>query len=189
MGVGKTTLLKRLTVNKQLMPVNEPVEDNPFLNRLYNDPEKWSFTNQVWLELNHIKNIAQAKNTNNHKVIITDWGVPSVFSETMYQSKFMDEPEIETFRLVHELIPREIPDLIIYLYAKPNIIFERIQERKRECESNITQEYISILCTEYDKFILKLNSRMVIIENNGSLSELETKIIPIINRFIDGSKN
>ena len=47
-GVGKTTLSKELAEKLSYTILEEPVEDNPYLDLFYNDMKKYAFAIQIF---------------------------------------------------------------------------------------------------------------------------------------------
>ena len=84
-GAGKTTLLKNIDLPNNWTILNEPVEENPVLDLFYADPKRWGFTLEILMEQYFYKKLICINNSN----VITDYGVPEVFTNVLYDSKFI----------------------------------------------------------------------------------------------------
>ena len=49
-GVGKSTFAQQLSQLLDYRPIYEPVEDNPYLAKFYEDPKTWAYPMQEYLK-------------------------------------------------------------------------------------------------------------------------------------------
>ena len=71
-GVGKSTLMNILAEERNMVPFQEPVVDNPVLEKFYHDRERYSFPLQTFFlnkRFEYIKKASLLKNLD-HKLVI-----------------------------------------------------------------------------------------------------------------------
>ncbi|OGF30630.1 hypothetical protein A2223_02375 [Candidatus Falkowbacteria bacterium RIFOXYA2_FULL_35_8] len=156
-GAGKTNLSKILSekLNWSLAP--EPVDENPYLKNFYQDMKKWAFHSQVFylskmVEYHHSLSKREVSSIQDRSV----YENAEIFAKNLYNQGQMSFDEWETYQLLYKslLLRANPPDLLIYLKATPEFLMERIQERSREAERNISFQYIQQLNTLYNDWII-----------------------------------
>lgn len=73
-------------------------------------------------------------------------------------------------RLIARLLATQTPNLIIYLRTPPSLAFERIRQRNRAEEKNISFEYIKALHELHEKIFVP-SEFVIVIEAAHRLSE------------------
>lgn len=73
-GVGKTTYTSLLAKELGTTAFFEPVDNNPILDKYYEDPEKYGFALQIYFLNKRFKAIKKAYDTDNN---VLDRSVPS----------------------------------------------------------------------------------------------------------------
>ena len=49
------------------------------------------------------------------------------------------------------------PDVYVYIKSDPEVCHARIKERNRECETDVTLEYLKEVHQSYEEFVLNLS--------------------------------
>lgn len=155
-GVGKSTATKAVETRFGAQCFFEPVETNPWLKRFYKDPKRFGYPMQKYCFDNRMLMHQEAEEHKGLSVLdrtmFGDW----VFSRSNYRCENMSEAQMcayEANRIV-TLKQQKPLDIIFYLRASPEKCLERIKKRGRDCEKDITVEYLQILYEEYD-FVLE----------------------------------
>jgi deoxyadenosine/deoxycytidine kinase len=110
-----------------------------------------------------------------------------VFAKGLVRSDIMSYME---YNLLSDFVHRIgwVPDVYIYLRATPEMCFERIQKRSRECENGVSMDYIRTIHMEYERLateILKdMNVVVHIIDASKSPDEVKTAVENIIYTYI-----
>lgn len=163
-GVGKTTFCKNISENFNIKPFFEPVENNEYLNLFYEDKYKYSFPMQIYL-LNH--RFQQHQKIMNTTFSIQDRCIyeDTIFAKMLYEGVFMEKLDYETYKHLFSNMSSFLkqPDLIIYLDVKPEIALRRIKNRNRDCEKNITLEYITSLHKGYENWIKDIETKIPVL--------------------------
>lgn len=164
-GVGKTTFCKNISENfNNIKPFFEPVENNEYLNLFYEDKYKYSFPMQIYL-LNY--RFQQHQKIMNTTFSIQDRCIyeDTIFAKMLYEGVFMEKLDYETYKHLFSNMSSFLkqPDLIIYLDVKPEIALRRIKNRNRDCEKNITLEYITSLHKGYENWIKDIETKIPVL--------------------------
>jgi len=154
-GAGKTTLAHNLSELLSWTIIGESVEDNPYLDLFYEDMEKYGFAMQIYF-LNHRfeqeqKNIWNKNNTIQDRSMWED----IIFANMLYKAGKISEIDYTTYKQLYTNMTNFIkkPSLIVYLDVEPEIALERIRLRNRQCEKNITLDYLKDLKYNYEEWL------------------------------------
>ena len=155
-GVGKTTLTRKLSQRLYWKAYYEKVIDNPYLPDFYKDMKKWSFHLQVYFLSNRFK--TQKDITDWPDSCIQDRSIyedVEIFAYTLHKQGFMSDRDYENY---HELFSTMVqylrkPDLILYLRASVERLIRQIEQRGREYEKTIDPGYLMQLNDAYDAWI------------------------------------
>ncbi len=154
-GVGKSTLCRELA---KIVPestwVAEPVGENAYLGDYYQNPRRWALGMQIDILMRRVSAVLAA-NSRRHSVEFLDrsaWG-DRIFARCARDLGLMEAREFDTYDSVFRAVTGEgvLPDTVIYLYADPQRIWQRIKSRNRPEESSMTIEYLSAICAAYDR--------------------------------------
>lgn len=167
-GTGKSTLVNKLASNNSYIVFEEPVDSNPFLSDYYKDPNRWSFTLQVYYLWERYKQVQEAfMKSMKGETVILDSSIYSDFAFAMlqYDSGYFTDDEYSTYTNMHRIITAQTayPDITIWLQLSPEQTLERIKERSRDCESEIPLKYLKSLNKAYQTVLEKLSKHTSII--------------------------
>ena len=156
-SAGKSTLTQALSDELKLTPYYEPVTDNPYLDKFYKDMSKYAFPMQIWLlnkrYLQHqqISWLCSKKGAVQDRSLFED----RIFAKILMDMGCMEKQDFDTYLELFDNMKNNIrlPNFIIYLHVTPEVSMERIRMRSRECEKDISFDYIQRLYNEYEQFI------------------------------------
>jgi len=161
-GAGKTTLTAELRDSLGLFEVDEPVEQNPYLDKFYKEPEKWGFPMQMWMVTRRASTLADA--CARHPLVITDRSLIGdlVFARMHKQSGVIPRdmwPVYSDFWRTAVRLIAPPPDMVIFLDVTPSLALERVQKRARKSEvDGINIDYLRRLSDSYRNVIAGLDS-------------------------------
>lgn len=155
-GSGKTSLTERIGARLGWHTAYESVSDNPYLPDFYNDMRSWSFHLQIYF-LGH-RAQQHLDMWNDPRSAIIDRSIyedAAIFARALHHLGNLNERDYRTYRKVFDLIIRTLPtpSLLIHLKAPVNLLLERIRQRGRAIESNISAEYLQLLESFYDDWM------------------------------------
>lgn len=167
-GAGKSTLSHILANELKFEEISEPVASNPYLSDFYGDMYKYAFPMQIWL-LNqrfrhHQSMIWNDKSYVQDRTIYED----VIFAKMLYDDGYISKNDFETYKSLFINMTNFLhrPDLIIYLDVKPEVAKQRIMDRGRECEKDISIEYLTKLSYGYEEWLADIDGRIPILRLN-----------------------
>ncbi len=173
-GVGKSSLMNILA-EQGYIPFEEPIIDNPLLEKFYYDRQRYSFPLQIFFLNKRFKNIKEASKFDKAVMDRSIYG-DVIFAKMLKDSKDMS---IEEFNLYIELFENMLehcmpPKLLIYLEVTVEEAIRRINKRGRDYEKIVEREYWERLNDNYREYfneynispILKVNVDNLDFENN-----------------------
>jgi deoxyadenosine/deoxycytidine kinase len=164
-GVGKTTLAKRLakTFNTELML--ELATENPFLPRFYTDPKSVALPTQLYFLFQRAKQIESLRQTDMFKPVqVSDFLMEK---DKLFASVTLDEDELFLYNEVYDKLTLDAPepDLVIYLQAPLDTLMQRIIERGHDYERPISRNYVKKISEAYIEFFYYYTSSPLLIVN------------------------
>jgi deoxyadenosine/deoxycytidine kinase len=157
-GVGKTTLMNIIVEELGYTPFEEPVVNNPILDKFYYDRERYSFPLQVFF-LNerfiHIKNASKISKSILDRSIYGD----VIFAKMLKDGGEMSAEEFDIYlSLFQNMIEHcQPPTLMIYLEVSLEEAVRRINSRGRSCEVDTEIAYWERLNKEYNEYFQAYN--------------------------------
>jgi len=162
-GVGKSTMTKALAEALNFRTSFEKVDTNPYLDKFYDDFEKWSFHLQVYFLAERFKEQKRIFEYGGGFVqdrsIYEDTGI---FAKMHYDKGTMSPIDYETYRNLFDAMVMTPyfphPDLVVYLEGPIDDVIGRIQERGREMEQQTPNDYWIEMHERYESWINNFNS-------------------------------
>lgn len=153
-GIGKTSLAKKLSAHFDFHLLKEIVEENPFLGKFYEDIDAWSFQTEMFFLCNRFKQLEDIDHQylTQNKAVIADYHISKnmIFARrTLEQDKFAKYEQI--YHILTDDMPA--PNMMIYLHASLDTILTRIKKRGREVEKNIQPSYLAQIAQDYEDYM------------------------------------
>ncbi|MDN6639898.1 MAG: deoxynucleoside kinase [Tetragenococcus sp.] len=166
-GAGKTTYTTKIAEELHTQPFYEAVDENPILNRYYENPEKYGFALQIYFLNKRFKSIKEAFFDQNN-VLDRSIYEDALFTKVNVENGNISVEEYQLYldllsNMMEELstLPRKAPDLMIYLDASFDHILANIQKRGRPFEQptkeNGLLSYYQQLYTAYGDWFKQYN--------------------------------
>jgi len=165
-GAGKTSLTAKMAEALNLRAIMEPVADNPYLGRFYEDPKRWAFPMQI--ELLHRRFAMQklaafeATSAGGYSGAILDRGLPGdrVFCRLHMLEGNMDQIEWDTYERAYDIMTCSLipPSLLIFLDCEPEVAMERVKKRARNEEVGVSLDYLQKLRKGYLDLMVDIES-------------------------------
>jgi deoxyadenosine/deoxycytidine kinase len=155
-GSGKTSLTERIGFRLGWRTAFESVADNPYLPDFYADMRAWSFHLQVYFlghrAQQHLDMWQDPMSAIIDRSIYED---AAIFARALHHMGNINERDFLTYKKVFDLITQTLPSpsLLILLKAPVSVLIDRIQQRGREIENQISAEYLQLLESFYDDWI------------------------------------
>jgi deoxyadenosine/deoxycytidine kinase len=153
-GAGKTTLGEIVCREFGINFFKEPVDNNPLLERFYEDQKRFSFPMQIYFLNKRFKMLKEAKNLPHASLLDRSIYGDVIFARLLFlQGKMMQE-EFELYEeLLHNMLEHtQKPRLMVYLRVNTDNAVKRIRERGRSFEQEVPLQYWELLNEEYEKY-------------------------------------
>lgn len=184
-GSGKSTVLKRLASETKLPVFEEPVEEwKPLLSLFYKNPKRWSLT----FNISVLTTFAKWKN-NKFPAIYerTPVSCKHVFTELQRTNGHITPEEADVFNQVYTNIGW-LPDIVFYVKTSPEVCFERMKQRGRECENGVSLDYLKKVDENYEKMIKMLEKdctvTVYVVDGNKDKDVVFQTIRDTLNRYM-----
>jgi len=171
-GVGKTSLAKKLATSLSADVVLEEVYENPFLERFYRDGQLAALPAQMFFLFARARQIEDLRQSDMFaNVRVSDY----LFSkDQLFADLNLSPDELSLYNQVVESlnIDAPVPDLVIYLQAPVDSLLERIARRGIGFERAIDRRYLEKLTDAYARFFHGYNEGPLLIVNASQIDPI-----------------
>ena len=158
-GVGKTSLTKKLADHLQADLLLENASDNPFLPRFYQDPKRYALATQLHFLFDRAKQISQlAQGDLFRHSIVSDFLLDK---DRLFARLNLDNDEYTLYRKVFD-------DLA--LQAPTDKLKERVKRRGIDYEQGMNVDYLDRLTATYSEFFHHYTAAPVLMVNSDNLN-------------------
>ncbi|GAB2886205.1 deoxynucleoside kinase [Microbulbifer echini] len=168
-GVGKTTLAKKLATTFNYDTLLELPEENPFLERFYRDPKNAALPTQLHFLLQRSQQIQALRQDHLFEPVrVADFLIEK---DHLFAQVTLDADELALYQQVFQHLTLEAPrpDLVIYLQAPLEVLQARIRNRGIPAERAISTEYLTTLNDAYTQFFHFYDSSPLLIVNSEEI--------------------
>lgn len=168
-GVGKTTLAKRLATTFNYDTLLEQAEANPFLERFYANRHSAALPTQLFFLFQRSQQLQELRQGDIFQTMrIADFLMDK---DPLFASVTLDEHELRLYHSVYEhlTIDAPTPDLVIYLQAPTDVLVERVQRRGNPMEQKIDYAYLRDLNEAYTQFFYFYDQAPLLIVNAAQI--------------------
>jgi len=168
-GVGKTSLARRLAASFGSDLVLEQGDDNPFLERFYRNPRAAAFQTQLYFLFQRARQMQDLRQQDLfQRVRVSDYLLEK---DRLFARLTLDDEEFGLYEQVYAKlsIDAPVPDLVVYLQAPVDTLLERIARRGIHYEQSIERRYLERLTEAYARFFLEYDPVPVLIVNAAEI--------------------
>lgn len=168
-GVGKTTLAKKLAKSFEAELLLEGAAENPFLEKFYQNAKTGALPAQLYFLFQRTRQLQELRQGDmfapNH---IADFLMDK---DRLFARVNLDVNELNLYEQVYDnlTIDAPLPDLVIYLQAPADVLLKRIRKRGISMEYTITDEYLNQLSNAYTDFFHYYNASPLLIVNASGI--------------------
>ena len=172
-GVGKTSLARRLAQHLNATTLLEKPEENPFLAKFYQDPARHALATQLFFLFqrgNEVRELAQLDLF--QQATVADY----LFDKDILFARLnLSEQEFSLYQQIyHSLaVQAPAPDLVIYLQGSVETLLTRVHKRAHRYEQNIADDYLVRLAQSYSDFFYHYDAAPVLVVNSDNLNLVE----------------
>ncbi|CAM4333362.1 MULTISPECIES: deoxynucleoside kinase [Paenibacillus] len=159
-GAGKTTLATMLAAELELPVIKEIVEENPFLDKFYQNMDDWSFQLEMFFLCNRYKQLEDTVTEYivKGKPVISDY---HIYKNLIFSERTLKGTKRDKYREIYHVLTDDLPkpDIILYIRADLDTLLARIAKRARPFEEEISKAYLQQLIEDYDDAMAQLAVR------------------------------
>jgi len=174
--VGKTTLADILADRLKADRMRD-VDDNPFLKGFYGEKPGAAFTSQMYFLAERFRQFCALDLSGSaNRTVVSDY----IFEkDKIFAYLNLSDAELQLYEQYYQIFAEQvpIPDLVIYLQAKPEMLKKRIGKKNVPFESRISEEYLEAVVNAYEHFFFRYRS--------SNLLVIETSEIDFVDRNED----
>lgn len=173
-GVGKTSLARRLAEAFGARPLLERPEENPFLERFYESRRHYALPTQLFFLFQRTRQIQELKQGDMFSPgYVADFLIEK---DKLFARSNLDDDELRLYEQVYGQISLDlpVPDQVIYLQAPVGILMERIRRRGLEYERLIDRGYLQKLVESYTQFFYHYTAAPLLMVNAAEINFVDS---------------
>ena len=148
-GVGKSSLARRLGQHLGAETMLEQPEANPFLERFYDDTPGYAFQTQLFFlfqRLRQVRSLAQPGMFT--QTVVSDF---MFAKDALFARVNLSDEEYRLYAQMYAQLAPQVPqpDLVVWLQASPAALLQRVHQRGIAMEQGISQDYLATLSDAY----------------------------------------
>lgn len=171
-GVGKTSLAKRLSQSFASELILEGSDDNPFLERFYRSKRQAALPTQLYFLLQRAQQIERLRQRDLFAPVrVADFLIEK---DRLFAELNLDPMELGLYNEVAAKLDLDppTPDLVIYLQAPASVLLQRVARRGIDYEQYIDVHYLEKLGDAYAKFFHNYDDAPLLIVNAASIDPI-----------------
>jgi deoxyadenosine/deoxycytidine kinase len=168
-GVGKTTLAKKLAASFNYAVLLEEAEENPFLEKFYQRRKQAALATQLFFLFQRTQKIQDIRQADIFEPArVTDFLIEK---DPLFARINLDRDEYQLYDKVYKQLTIDAPkpDLVVYLQASTDVLLSRIENRGLAIERNIDRGYLERLNEVYSEFFLYYDDAPLLIVNASEI--------------------
>lgn len=174
-GVGKTSLARRLADALGGELLLEPVDENPFLERFYRKGPGAALPAQLFFLFQRAKQLEELRQSDLFtSVRVADFHIDK---DRLFASVNLDSEELSLYEQMYERVAPESqqPDLVIYLQAPVDALMRRIARRGTPHERFIDRNYLERLAEAYARHYHNFDEAPLLIVNAAAIDPVRNE--------------
>ena len=175
-GVGKSTLAKKLSESLQADLLLEQPKKNPFLARFYAKPRQYALPTQLFFLFQRLKQLQHSQQDD----LFTAGRVADFILEKdpLFAQITLDDDEYRLYQQVYTNLQINVPkpDLVIYLQAPEDVLIKRINKRGIKYEKDMNPQYLRKLTDAYTAFFYRYDDSPLLIVNAADMNFVDNEV-------------
>src|SRR5512134_428470 len=169
-GAGKTSLARELARRVDGEALLEKPEDNPFLERFYEDMARFALPTQLtflFQRVDQLRGVGQFDMF--RRATVGDFLLDK---DPLFARLNLSDAEFRLYEKVYSHLKPQTPtpDLVIYLQAPVETLIERVHRRGVDYERTITEHYLARLADAYSRYFYGYDAAPLLIVNSERLN-------------------
>jgi deoxyguanosine kinase len=189
-GVGKTTLAHRLAKTFGSELLLEGAEENPFLERFYQNPRDAALPTQMFFLFQRARQMQQLRQGDMFEPVrVADFMLEK---DRLFAELTLNPDELSLYEQTYNLVTLDAPqpDLVIYLQAPVDVLMQRVMRRARPGEENMMMDYLREVSDAYARFFYDYHASPLLIVNAAEidLAESDADYILLLEQIRSGKR-
>lgn len=175
-GVGKTSLARRLAQSLSGQLILEQADQNPFLERFYKNPRAAAFQTQLFFLFQRARQLEEVRQEDLFGAVrIADYMLEK---DRLFARVTLDDAEYALYERVYErvVVDAPKPDLVVYLQAPVDVLVDRIAKRGIRYEQHIERSYLEKLTQAYARFFHSYDAAPLLIVNSAAIDPVNNEV-------------
>lgn len=164
-GVGKTSLARRLARSFGSELILEQAQENPFLERFYRNPRSAALQTQLFFLFQRTRQLEDMRQHDLFDTVrVADYLIDK---DRLFARLTLDDQEYALYEQIYQRLATDmpVPDLVVYLQAPSDVLLERIARRGIRYEQHIDRQYLERLQEAYARFFHAYDASALLIVN------------------------
>jgi len=173
-GVGKTSLARRLAESFSSELLLEGAADNPFLDRFYRNPRAAAMQTQLFFLLQRTQQMQELRQADMFEPVrVSDFLMDK---DRLFAKLTLDQEEFKLYEQVYSHLTIDVPkpELVIYLQAPVDVLLKRIGKRGIVYERAMEPNYLKSLCDAYTRFFHYYDESPLLIVNAAEINLVDS---------------
>jgi deoxyguanosine kinase len=168
--VGKSTLARILAEQLHARRIFDS-DDNPFLADFYDEKPGAAFRTQMHFLYERHRRLAE----------ISIDGAAPILSDFLFEKDKifayinLDNDELRLYERYFDMLAPSllVPDLVIYLQAKPEVLRKRVSKKGDPAETEISPEYVEAVARAYEHFFFRYSASNLLVVDTTEIDFVE----------------
>lgn len=168
-GAGKTSLARRLVTTFKGELLLEEADDNPFLERFYQDPRRAALPAQMYFLMQRARQIQALRQTDLFRsTFVSDFLLEK---DPLFARLNLDDDELRLYEMMYASLALNapVPDLVIYLQAPVEVLLARVRKRGAAYERPMEVSYLKRISDAYADFFYRYDAAPLLIVNAADI--------------------
>jgi deoxyguanosine kinase len=169
--VGKSTLARVLAEQMHARRVFD-CDENPFLEDFYDEKPGAAFRAQMHFLYERYHRLAEARPEETGGPILSDFLFEK---DKIFAYINLDNEELRLYEKYFDLMVPSLPmpDLVIYLQAKPEVLRKRVSKKGDPAETEISAEYLEAVANAYEHFFFRYSASNLLVVDTSEIDFVE----------------
>ena len=172
-GVGKTSLARRLAAHAGGHLLLEQPEANPFLERFYRDSARHALSTQLFFLFQRAQQLGDLQQLDLFQsLVVADFLLEK---DELFAQLTLSDDELKLYRQIHAHLKPQAPtpDLVIYLQAEARTLVERVARRANPVEAGLQPSYLEALIESYTRYFHEYDAAPLLVVNTEHLNPVD----------------
>lgn len=169
-GIGKTTLVKKLADYLRIPAFYEEFEENPWLPLFYQQPEETALSLEISFLTDRVKQLNRIKKEHPAGLVVSDYCLDKCL---LFAAINLSEPDFAQYKKLHQAVAATVlqPALVVVIHSSVENLQQNIKQRNRSYEQNMENAYLHKLNEGYIEFFAQERSYRILNIFSAQLNE------------------